>query len=183
MWPRADGPPPPAPRRELKKGDSGPDVELLQAALGIPPDGEFGAVTDAGVQRISMRLRPGGRRRGRPGDMGEDRRAGAADGDRQRRPVRGAQARHHRARADASDPALRLGRPRPLPVRLYRRHGPMLCPGAEVVGGARSGGDRDGAGGGRCRRGRARLVRSRNSPSSACPTPCPVSTRCAACSP
>jgi len=50
MWPKADGPPPPAPRRNLKKGDSGPDVEMLQAALGIPPDGEFGAVTDAGVK-------------------------------------------------------------------------------------------------------------------------------------
>jgi len=50
MWPKAEGPPPPAPRRNLKKGDSGPDVEMLQAALGIPPDGEFGAVTDAGVK-------------------------------------------------------------------------------------------------------------------------------------
>jgi uncharacterized protein (TIGR02594 family) len=50
MWPKAEGPPPPAPRRELKKGDSGPDVEMLQAALGIPPDGEFGNVTDAGVR-------------------------------------------------------------------------------------------------------------------------------------
>jgi uncharacterized protein (TIGR02594 family) len=50
MWPKAEGPPPPAPRRELEKGDSGPDVEVLQAALGIPPDGEFGAVTDAGVK-------------------------------------------------------------------------------------------------------------------------------------
>lgn len=50
MWPKAEGPPPPAPRRELAKGASGPDVELLQAALGIPPDGEFGAVTDAGVK-------------------------------------------------------------------------------------------------------------------------------------
>jgi uncharacterized protein (TIGR02594 family) len=50
MWPRADGAPPPAPRRNLKKGDSGPDVELLQTALGIPADGEFGNVTDAGVK-------------------------------------------------------------------------------------------------------------------------------------
>jgi len=50
MWPKAEGPPPPAPRRELKKGSSGPDVEFLQAALGIPPDGEFGNVTDAGVR-------------------------------------------------------------------------------------------------------------------------------------
>jgi uncharacterized protein (TIGR02594 family) len=50
MWPKAEGPPPPAPRRELAKGASGPDVEFLQAALGIPPDGEFGAVTDAGVK-------------------------------------------------------------------------------------------------------------------------------------
>jgi uncharacterized protein (TIGR02594 family) len=50
MWPRADGVPPPAPRRNLKKGASGPDVEALQTALGIPADGEFGAVTDAGVK-------------------------------------------------------------------------------------------------------------------------------------
>jgi uncharacterized protein (TIGR02594 family) len=50
MWPKAEGPPPPAPRRELAKGASGPDVEMLQAALGIPADGEFGNVTEAGVK-------------------------------------------------------------------------------------------------------------------------------------
>ena len=50
MWPRESGPPPPAPRRNLKKGDSGSDVGLLQAGLGIPADEEFGAVTDAGVK-------------------------------------------------------------------------------------------------------------------------------------
>jgi uncharacterized protein (TIGR02594 family) len=49
-WPKAEGPPPPAPRRELAKGASGPDVEFLQAALGIPPDGEFGEVTEAAVK-------------------------------------------------------------------------------------------------------------------------------------
>ena len=50
MWPREDGPPPVAPRRNLKKGMSGPDVGLLQAALGIPADENFGPVTDAGVR-------------------------------------------------------------------------------------------------------------------------------------
>jgi len=50
MWPREDGAPPEAPRRELEQGASGPDVEYLQATLGIPPDGEFGAVTTAGVK-------------------------------------------------------------------------------------------------------------------------------------
>jgi len=50
MWPRTDGPPPPAPRRELQKGDFGSDVEVLQGALGVPPDGEYGPVTEAAVK-------------------------------------------------------------------------------------------------------------------------------------
>jgi uncharacterized protein (TIGR02594 family) len=50
MWPRADGVPPPAPRRDLKKGMTGPDVGVLQLALGIPADEDFGNVTDAGVR-------------------------------------------------------------------------------------------------------------------------------------
>lgn len=54
LWPRADGPPPAAPRRNLQKGASGPDVEFLQAALGIPPDGEFGNVTVAGVKGFQV---------------------------------------------------------------------------------------------------------------------------------
>src|SRR4029077_10410093 len=54
MWPKEDGPPPEAPRGELEEGASGPDVEYLQATLGIPPDGEFGAVTEAGVKGFQV---------------------------------------------------------------------------------------------------------------------------------
>lgn len=50
MWPKAAGAPPPAPRRTIEKGDSGPDVVYLQTALGIPADGEFGSVTEAAVK-------------------------------------------------------------------------------------------------------------------------------------
>jgi hypothetical protein len=55
-WPRAEGPPPAAPRRSLARGDSGPDVELLQAALAIPADGEFGPVTQAGVKGFQVAM-------------------------------------------------------------------------------------------------------------------------------
>ena len=49
-WPKAEGPPPPAPRRSLKLGATGADVGALQLVLGIPADEEFGAVTDSGVR-------------------------------------------------------------------------------------------------------------------------------------
>ncbi len=42
--------PQPTARRILQQGDSGPDVVILQKALGIPADGEFGEVTDAAVK-------------------------------------------------------------------------------------------------------------------------------------
>ena len=50
MWPKEDGPPPPAPRRELEAGASGPDVGYLQATLGLPVDENFGPVTTAAVK-------------------------------------------------------------------------------------------------------------------------------------
>ena len=40
----------PAPRPEIAKGDTGPDVVSVQKTLGLPPDGDFGAVTEAGVK-------------------------------------------------------------------------------------------------------------------------------------
>lgn len=43
--------PPPVPERPLiGKGDSGPYVESVQKSLGLPADGDFGSVTDAGVR-------------------------------------------------------------------------------------------------------------------------------------
>jgi uncharacterized protein (TIGR02594 family) len=52
VWPRSVPLPtvPPAGRREIKKGDTGPDVEKLQFSLGLPIDGDFGEITDAGVK-------------------------------------------------------------------------------------------------------------------------------------
>jgi uncharacterized protein (TIGR02594 family) len=54
VWPSAAGPVPPVPpaeRRELKKGDNGPDVAALQVTLGlVPADGDFGSITDAQVK-------------------------------------------------------------------------------------------------------------------------------------
>lgn len=52
VWPRSVPLPtvPPAARREIKKGDTGPDVEKLQFSLGLPIDGDFGDLTDAGVK-------------------------------------------------------------------------------------------------------------------------------------
>jgi uncharacterized protein (TIGR02594 family) len=50
VWPTQAGPPPPAPPRELKKGDSGDDVAALQTVLGIPADGEFGEITETQVE-------------------------------------------------------------------------------------------------------------------------------------
>lgn len=49
MWPAGE-PLPPAERRELEAGDSGADVAHVQTVLGIPADGEFGALTEAAVQ-------------------------------------------------------------------------------------------------------------------------------------
>jgi uncharacterized protein (TIGR02594 family) len=52
VWPRTVPLPtvPPTARRELKKGDTGPDVEKVQFSLGLPIDGDFGELTDAGVK-------------------------------------------------------------------------------------------------------------------------------------
>ena len=50
VWPREAGPAPPAARRVLSVGDKGEDVAALQKVLGIPADGDFGAVTDAQVE-------------------------------------------------------------------------------------------------------------------------------------
>jgi uncharacterized protein (TIGR02594 family) len=48
FWPKL-APMPDQPRRELSKGDTGPDVAELQTSLGIPADGDFGAITEAQV--------------------------------------------------------------------------------------------------------------------------------------
>lgn len=52
VWPRSIPMPavPPAARREIKLGDTGPDVEKVQFSLGLPIDGDFGDLTDAGVK-------------------------------------------------------------------------------------------------------------------------------------
>jgi uncharacterized protein (TIGR02594 family) len=50
VWPNHGGPMPPPERRELEAGDEGKDVEALQKSLGVPVDGEFGAITEAAVQ-------------------------------------------------------------------------------------------------------------------------------------
>lgn len=44
------GPATPTAPRVLRKGDKGPDVRALQAALGIVPDSDFGPQTDAAVR-------------------------------------------------------------------------------------------------------------------------------------
>lgn len=49
VWPK-DVPLPPMPRRNLSKGDTGPDVAALQALLGIPADGDFGSITESAVK-------------------------------------------------------------------------------------------------------------------------------------
>ena len=55
-WPTEAGEPPvdtvepPSERRELKKGDNGADVAAVQKTLGIPPDGDFGEVTETWVE-------------------------------------------------------------------------------------------------------------------------------------
>lgn len=50
VWPRAGGPVPPAPRRELSRGDTGADVEEVQGILNLPIDGDYGPQTEAGVK-------------------------------------------------------------------------------------------------------------------------------------
>lgn len=50
VWPKMAGPVPPAARRELKKGCTGSDVAALQTSLGIPADGDFGAITETQVK-------------------------------------------------------------------------------------------------------------------------------------
>jgi uncharacterized protein (TIGR02594 family) len=48
-WPMP--PVPPAPRENLEKGDSGPQVAQVQTTLGIvPTDGDFGSITEGGVK-------------------------------------------------------------------------------------------------------------------------------------
>ena len=45
--------PPPGPevaRPDVKQGDTGPYVVSVQETLGLPPDGDFGSITDAGVK-------------------------------------------------------------------------------------------------------------------------------------
>jgi uncharacterized protein (TIGR02594 family) len=63
VWPSAAGPVPPVPpaaRRELKKGDKGPDVAALQTSLGlVPADGDFGAITDAQVKSFQAAAKLG----------------------------------------------------------------------------------------------------------------------------
>jgi hypothetical protein len=43
-------------RRELEAGDEGEDVVMLQKSLGVPADGEFGAVTDAAVRAFQAAM-------------------------------------------------------------------------------------------------------------------------------
>jgi uncharacterized protein (TIGR02594 family) len=52
VWPRGVPLPivPVEERRQIKKGDVGPEVERAQLTLGIPADGDFGSVTDAQVK-------------------------------------------------------------------------------------------------------------------------------------
>jgi uncharacterized protein (TIGR02594 family) len=50
VWPLAAGPVPPAQRRTLERGDTGSDVSEVQRILGIPADGDFGAITEAAVE-------------------------------------------------------------------------------------------------------------------------------------
>ena len=47
---RTRPPAPPIARPTLEKGDSGPAVAKVQRILGLPADGDFGPVTDAGVR-------------------------------------------------------------------------------------------------------------------------------------
>jgi uncharacterized protein (TIGR02594 family) len=47
VWPNAAADD--LPRRELQEGSTGADVEELQVSLGIPADGDFGAITEAQV--------------------------------------------------------------------------------------------------------------------------------------
>jgi len=50
IWPRAAGAVPAAEHRELARGDEGSDVAKVQKTLGLPVDGDFGLVTEAGVK-------------------------------------------------------------------------------------------------------------------------------------
>lgn len=50
IWPNEAGPVPPADRRTLKEGMTGSDVEALQESLGLPADGDFGAITETQVK-------------------------------------------------------------------------------------------------------------------------------------
>ena len=57
VWPKdaptpVPEPKPPEERRVLRKGDTGEDVRVLQTALGVPADGDFGGVTEAQVKAL-----------------------------------------------------------------------------------------------------------------------------------
>lgn len=58
VWPRgvpvpAPGPTPsPDGHPDLEKGDDGPAVAQVQSILGLPADGEFGSITESGVQQF-----------------------------------------------------------------------------------------------------------------------------------
>jgi uncharacterized protein (TIGR02594 family) len=57
VWPNAAADA--LPRRELEEGSTGADVAALQTSLGIPADGDFGAVTDSQVRAFQAAAKLG----------------------------------------------------------------------------------------------------------------------------